>query len=164
MPTPRKTAADTMNTSRRVKREQQAEADAAVVAATLAADDTYQPKDADPRWHPIAKQVWSSLGESHQRAFYEPSDWATAWLVCETISREFGLKVVGFNPVTGQPVMAEVAPTGASLAAILKGLSGLLVTQGDRLRAGLELPSRASQLGASTPDDMLAQRRKALGG
>src|SRR5690606_5981412 len=34
--------------------------------------------DVDTEWHPIAQEWFSSLRESAQSRFYEPSDWATA--------------------------------------------------------------------------------------
>lgn len=80
--------------------------------------------DPDGGWHPVAVRWFESLGESGQAIFYEASDWATAYLLAESISRELG---------SGE------APSGASLSAWLKGMSSLLVTEGDRRRMRLEL-------------------------
>ena len=79
---------------------------------------------ADPSWHPVMRRWFESLAESGQSAFYEASDWATAAVVAETMSRDL---------LDGEPVKA------ASIAAFLKGCTALLATDGDRRRAALEL-------------------------
>jgi hypothetical protein len=106
---------------------------------------------ANPKWHPIAKRWFGSLARSGQSAFYEPSDWATAELIAESMSRDLKPQVVGVSekvetdPETGisltkaEPVMATIPLKGASLAAYLKAFSVLLVAEGDRRRARLEL-------------------------
>lgn len=94
---------------------------------------------ADERWHRIAAAWYESLGRSGQSQFYEPSDWATAHLIAESISRDLKPQVVGVHPETGEPVMATIPLKGASLAAYLKAMTALLVTEGDRRRAGVEL-------------------------
>ena len=80
--------------------------------------------EADPSWHPVMRRWFESLAESGQSAFYEASDWATAAVVAETMSRDL---------LDGEPVKA------ASMAAFLKGCTALLATDGDRRRAALEL-------------------------
>ncbi len=94
---------------------------------------------ADHRWHPIAKEWYESLARSGQSRWYEPSDWATAFLIAESISRDLKPQVVGAHPETGEPVMAVIPLKGASLAAYLKAMTALLVTEGDRRRAAVEL-------------------------
>ncbi len=94
----------------------------------------------DEGWHPIALRWYQSLGRSGQSAFYEESDWLTAYTIAESMSREFGEQplVVG----TGKDATVEMhllPPKAASLAAWLKGMAGLMVTEGDRRRSGLEL-------------------------
>lgn len=96
--------------------------------------------DADPDWHPVAAQWFESLKSSGQRHFYASSDWATAFVIAESISREMKPQPVtigsGEDRVTE---MVSVPPKGASLAAWLKGMTALLVTEGDRRRAAIEL-------------------------
>lgn len=75
-------------------------------------------------WHPTAALWFSSLGESGQSHFYEPSDWALAYLVADLITAEFA---------TGEP------PKAASVAAWLKAMGSLMVAEGDRRRVRLEL-------------------------
>lgn len=132
----------------------------------------------NPKWHPIAKRWFQSLGQSGQRDWYEPSDWATAELIAESLSRDLKPQVVGVNekvevdPKTGQslttaePVMATIPLKGASLAAYLKAFSVLLVTEGDRRRARLEL-ERPKPGGEEASDvswlDEARHRREASG-
>lgn len=90
------------------------------------------------QWHPVAKRWFESLAFSGQSRFYEPSDWAAAYVLAESISRELKPQVVGVTD-EGEAVRAHVPPKGASLAAWLKGMTALLVTEGDRRRASVEL-------------------------
>lgn len=96
---------------------------------------------ATPRgWHPVARRWYNSLKESGQNKFYEPSDWSTAYLIAESISRDLSPQFVG---VTAGPhseaIYASIPLKGASLSAYLKAMSNLLATEGDRRRASLEL-------------------------
>ncbi len=86
--------------------------------------ETVVPPDADQDWHPVATRWFDSLKTSGQSTFYEDSDWATAYLIAESMSRELN---------TGEP------PTGAAMGAWLKAMGSLMVTEGDRRRARLEL-------------------------
>lgn len=98
------------------------------------------PMRSSAKWHPVAKRWFDSLAKSGQSQFYTASDWATAYVIAEAMSRE--LKP---QPVTvgrgddAETIMVELPPKGASLAAWLKGMGSLLVTEGDRRRVALEL-------------------------
>lgn len=102
-------------------------------------------------WHPIAKAWYESLVKSGQSVFYQPSDWATAFLIAESISRDLKPQVVGVHPETGEPIMATIPLKGASLASYLKAMTVLLATEGDRRRARLELQRGGVQ---EDPDDL----------
>ena len=119
----------------------------------------------DPDWHPVARRWYESLAASGQSQFYEPSDWATAYLLAESISRDLKPQVVGLHPETGKPVRAAIPMKGASLAAYLRGMTSLMVTEGDRRRARLEL-ERPGAVEKDTPAGVTAldEYRKALGG
>lgn len=92
--------------------------------------------DADPDWHPVAAAWFTSLAGSGQASFYEPSDWATAVVLAESMSRELKPQPL----VVGDQVeMVSLPPKAASLAAWLKGMTALLATEGDRRRSALEL-------------------------
>lgn len=101
------------------------------------ADDVEAPEP-DETWHPIARRIFDSLGESGQSVFYEPSDWAQAFLMCESISRDLRPQVVGTTD-SGEILEATIPLKGASLNAYRAVMAALLVTEGDRRRAALEL-------------------------
>ncbi|WP_435109404.1 hypothetical protein [Nocardiopsis synnemataformans] len=117
---------------------------------------------ADKDWHPIAKRWYTSLKTSGQSEFYEPSDWAAAYLIAESISRDLKPQVVGITE-QGDVVKDEIPLKGASLAAYLKAMSVLLVTEGDRRRMRLELQA-AEEEGPSAAVTALNDYRDALGG
>lgn len=96
------------------------------------------PPPADDDWHPIAAGWYTSLTRSAVSQFYDESDWHTAWVLSEELSREFKPQVIGTHPETGKAVWAKVPMKAATLAAFLKGCSALLATEGDRRRARIE--------------------------
>ena len=118
---------------------------------------------ADSKWHPIAKRIYESLESSGQSVFYEPSDWAAAYLLAESLSRDLKPQMVAFDEVKGKVIRAYVPVKGASLAAYLKAFAALGVTEGDRRRMGIEIDRKP-------PEPMLAsvsvmdEYRDALGG
>lgn len=118
---------------------------------------------ANSKWHPVAKRWFESLAASGQSVFYEPSDWATAELIAESMSRDLKPQVVGVNEDTGEPVMAVIPLKGASLAGYLKAFAALLVTEGDRRRARIELerPKSGASEGAANVSWLNEARRSA---
>lgn len=84
------------------------------------------PPEPDEGWCLAARRIWDSLVLSGQSRFYEPSDWAYAQFVMDEMTR---------YARNGQQI-------GDRLSAIDSMLVRLLLTEGDRRRAGLEL-SRA---------------------
>ena len=111
-------------------------------------------------WHEVAKLVFAGLEQSAQRVFYEPSDWAIAYLACDHISRELEPKFVGFKKTQdgetekGIPVLVdephfETMPlTSGSLQGILKALEKILASELDRRKARVEI-----ERGAVAPVD-----------
>ena len=93
---------------------------------------------ADSSWHKVAKMWFQSLAKSGQSRFYEPSDWSTAYLIAESISRDLSQQVIGFTEKEGA-IFGTIPLKGASLSAYLKAMSSLLVTEGDRRRSRVEL-------------------------
>lgn len=89
-------------------------------------------------WHPIAKRWYGSLAQSGQAVFFEPSDWATAYLVAEEIDRLLKPQALGISP-KGEVVKASQPIPGSVLAAIAKLMGSLGVTEGDRRRIGIEI-------------------------
>jgi hypothetical protein len=96
----------------------------------------------DGDWHPIASRWYTALAESAQVKYYEPSDWATAYLIAESISRDLQPQVVGITD-RGKPVFETIPMKGASLAAYLRAMSVLIVTEGDRRRLRIEVQRQA---------------------
>ncbi len=112
--------------------------DKSVQTEGTASTDVVMPP-AQEDWHPIAKQIYESLENSGQSEFYEPSDWAMAYMLAESISRDLEPQVVAVPERTGEPVFEKVPMKGASLSAYLKGFTALMVSEGDRRRAGIAL-------------------------
>jgi hypothetical protein len=127
-----------------------AKADSEAVDRAPGAENVDVPA-ADGGWHHIARQWYESLAMSGQATFYEPSDWATAYLIAESISRDLKPQFVGISETTGEPIIETIPMKGASLAAYLKAMTALLVTEGDRRRARLEL-ERARVVLEEAPD------------
>jgi hypothetical protein len=85
----------------------------------------------DENWHPIATMIWEGLTTSGQSDFFQNSDWAYAYHVCEELSSyKQGGGGRGRN--------------GQILTAISSALSNLLVTEADRRRVRLELDAPPS--------------------
>lgn len=100
----------------------------------------------DPRegaWHPLAREVWDSFQRSGQALYWEPSDWAIAKLLCESISRDLKPQVVGVAPASeygpAEVVRERIPLKGASLGAYAKMFGQLMLTEGERRRLSIEL-------------------------
>ena len=77
---------------------------------------------ADKDWHPVAQRLYKSLKSSGQSRFYQDSDWAYAYMLCDDIT----------HYMSGR--------RGAQMAATIYGaMSSLLITEADRRRARIEL-------------------------
>jgi hypothetical protein len=105
---------------------------------------------ANAKWHPVAKRWFDSLAKSGQSSFYQPSDWGAAYVLAESLSRELKPRPVSLGEgADGKPVvvMQEFPIRGATLSALLKGMTALLATEGDRRRVQLELqrPAKAGE-------------------
>jgi len=79
--------------------------------------------EADPGWHPIARLLWDSTLESGQTDFYESSDYAFLYSICDDVSY---YKTMGKR-------------SGQMLASIYSAMENLLVTEGARRRVRVEL-------------------------
>jgi len=102
--------------------------------------------DADPDWHPVATLWFDSLKTSGQAHFYQASDWGIAYVLAESISRELNDQpmVVGSGD-SAHVELVKMPMKGATLSAFLKGCTGLMVSEGDRRRAALELTAAKKQ-------------------
>lgn len=97
---------------------------------------------ANPDWCPAVRRLWDSMEESGQARFYERSDWAFAMLIFDQLN---------------EYVLSE-RKNGQILSSLLSSLTSLLLTEGDRRRAGIEL-SRASD-GSSGDDAQVTMMRE----
>ena len=79
--------------------------------------------EADENWHPIAKELWESALSSGQADFYQNSDIAYLYSLCEEISEY------------------KQSPKRSSMmfTAIMSAMNPLLLTEGDRRRVRVEL-------------------------
>ncbi len=127
--------------------DQRRRTNAPAVPVTAATGNGSVAPDADPSWHPVALAWFGSLARSGQASFYEPSDWAVAVLIAESMSRDLLPQVVGVTD-SGEVVKSDIPLKGASLSAYLRAMSVLLVTEGDRRRLSVEL----SRAGVADPD------------
>lgn len=93
-------------------------------------------------WHPIAENAYWSLAKSGQVIFMEPSDWMTAYALCETLSRELKAKpiVVPGGEGEASTIQWVIQPVnGSVLSSFLKGWNSLMATEGERRRLRIEL-------------------------
>lgn len=159
-------------TPKRAAQRRRTNSPEAETVAVPAGGEVVLPPEPEEKWHPVARAWYESLGKSGQAVFYEPSDWATAYLLAESMSRELKPQFVGMQMgfdeqgrQTSDPVIETVAMKGASLSAYLKAMGALLVTEGDRRRAGVELVrSRPSSDEASDDVPNLDDYRSRLSG
>ncbi len=139
--------------------------------AQLASQEVEIP-EADEDWHPIAVTWYESLAKSGQAVMLEPSDWATAYVLAEALSRELQpqpVVVPGSNGEAGFVEMHTLPIKGSSMTALLKGFAALLVTEGDRRRLSIELErergrAAADAAAAAAGVTPIASRRAARAG
>ena len=105
--------------------------------------------------HPLIEEMYESIKQSAAVKYYEPTDWQFARIALYTLNQE--LIAAQHN---GRPVGAM------KLTAINQMLSALLLTEGDRRRARLEIeraPGDAAGGKVLDVTDMLRQRLAAGG-
>lgn len=131
----------------------------------------------DPNWEPLTKSYWDSFAGSGQSMYYEPTDWMTAYMLMETLDRHLkpqDVKVGESKPPEGAGgdvwyhFEAKLIPIPAGvLSSILKGLTSLMATEGDRRRLRLELERKsvidAAAGGEATVTDIVSRRSEAFG-
>ena len=93
---------------------------------------------ANPEWDEVATMLYNSVGESGIREFYEASDWALLYLLCDDLSY----------------IRHQKEETGKYTALIyqtvISALNGLGLTEGDRRRIRIELDSQPEEEGEAT--------------
>lgn len=103
----------------------------------------YEP---DPSWHDSAKRLWLAATMSGQQDFYEQSDWAMLHTLCDDLS---------YYKSQGRR-SAQMAAT------IYSALGTLLLTEGERRRARIELTDPEPEQ-ASAAVLAIAEYREQLG-
>ncbi len=118
----------------------------------------------DPDWHPIARRWYESLAESGQSVWYQSSDWATAYVIAESMSRDLNPQFVDVSN-QGEVIERTIPMKGASLTAYLRAMGVLLVTEGDRRRLQVELERPdVDDSGKEAKVAVMDKYRKAAGG
>jgi hypothetical protein len=125
------------------------------VAVTKGLSRPVRIPQADKDWHPIAKMLWDSLKKSGQSDFYEQSDWAFAYSLCEDLS-------LYKKPSVNRDGEEYFKRSGQMLQTIYSAMERLLVTEGDRRRVRIELhdPEPETDLASVTA---INDARKELG-
>lgn len=106
-----------------------------------------QPAPED-RWHPIAHDWYTSLAESGQAQFFEPSDWHYARYVADVMSRN----------------LKQRAKFSAVLfASVTSAMNDLLTTEASRRRVRMEI-ERGTATAEPAGVTAIADYRKRLSG
>jgi len=87
----------------------------------------------DDEWSDFTKNVWRSASASGMADFYQDTDYAELWFICQELDRYVKPKV---NTKTGE-LWHKQSPE--MVKALLTGLSNLGFTEGDRRRIRVEL-------------------------
>lgn len=102
----------------------------------------------DEDWHPIAKMVWDGAKKSGEAVYYEPSDWAVLYSLCDDISH----------------YKASGRRGAQMLTAINSMMTSLLLTEGDRRRVRIELDRHSEEeiesAGVASMKKFLESRQK----
>lgn len=108
----------------------------------------------DGETHPLIEEMYESMKKSAAVKFFEPTDWQFARLALYTLNQE----LIAAKQ-WGKPIGAM------KLTAINQMLSALLLTEGDRRRARLEIERVGNAQGGEVVDvtTMLRQRLAAGG-
>lgn len=119
---------------------------------------------ADENWEPLTKSFYDSFTRSGQVIWMEPTDWMTAYMLMEVLDRWLKPQDVKVGQ-TGSAGAEQgggdveyifeqkiVAMPGGVLTSILKGLTSLMATEGDRRRLRIEL-ERKKRLDAALGGD-----------
>lgn len=89
----------------------------------------------DPAWHEIAKMVWHAAQDSGQADFYQQSDIAYLYNVCEELST-YKTSSQWIDKESGE---IRTKRSGQMFQSIMSAMTSLLLTEGDRRRVRIEL-------------------------
>ena len=135
-------------------------------------------------WHPRAKALWRAAKQSGQSQFYEPTDWQLLGYVCDLMTTLFRpgrltlkLEALIRGVAAGEGLtkderlylewmLAPVRPSAQMVASMNSLLTSLLLSEGDRRRARLELERGEPEEEETLPDapNLDDYRKRARGG
>lgn len=129
---------------------------------------------ASKKWSAPVKRLYVSLGKSGQVAWYQDSDWAYAWFLCDQLDRyqkaeerferwqaEMDAWYEAGEPEGEKPKGGGRGGSAMKLKEIMAGLNNLLITEADRRRVRIELRHPESESLAEVI--AINDARKALG-
>lgn len=131
-------------------------------AASLS--EGFEPWEADDDWHPVAIRVYEAACNSGQRVFYEESDWALLWNLCENMSRDLKPQVIGVHPETGKVMRAKQSIRGTTLNAYTRIMQDLMLTEAARRRARVELVRGYADTETDRQGAMVVDMKRRLNG
>lgn len=100
----------------------------------------------DPDWHPIAIRLYESVGTSGQSRFYQDSDWALLYSICDDLSH----------------YKNSYKRSGQMLQSIMSSLQDLAVSEGARRRIRIELVEPAAENDAPAEVAIMDDYRQGL--
>jgi len=102
---------------------------------------------ADEDWHPIARDLYESLGESGQSQFFEPSDWQAARYLAAAMTQN--LNAGRFSAMLFNSVWSA--------------MQDLLTTESARRRVRMEIEREAGEARPPAGVTALDEYRRSLG-
>lgn len=91
------------------------------------------------QWSPVAKMMWRAAKESGQARFYESTDWATLYSLCDQMTY----------------AMAQKKRPAQLIQTIYSELGNLLFTEGARRRVQVELFRPEEEQSSSTQSEAM---------
>lgn len=145
-----------------------------VADPALLADTSLVPAPSpNPRWHPIAMMTYEAAKRSAIRDFYEPTDWAQLFIVCETIHRAMSDQVKPMVVSRGELEGSEIIDhpiqnpviDGGTLNAINRALASLMFSEGERRKVRLQVERLADPtiMPQATGENVIQLRMGRLG-
>lgn len=104
----------------------------------------------NPEWHPVAMMQYEAARRSAIREFFEPTDWSVLFVLCEQLSSHLRPQpiVIQSGPEAGTVIYEVVPMNGATLNAVITGLTNLMFTEGARRRLRIEVERVAGSAAA----------------
>lgn len=93
----------------------------------------------DPEWGQLADMTWESAKVSGMASFYQDTDYATLWFICQELDRYTKPKL---NKSTGELYIRQ---SPEMVKSILAGLNSLGFDEGSRRRVRIELEPPAQE-------------------